>query len=94
MNEDKQYFETDDLSECKVMKKVHICPLTTSLSNNHEDSCSLRLLNNVATDEKVCSMELIKLSQPEFLLFKSIWYYATPFQIELAIHCHSNYWHH
>ena len=35
----------------------------------------------------------MKLSQPEFLLDKGIWYYATPSRIELAIHCHSNYWH-
>ena len=52
MKEDKKYFETD-LSKYKVMKKVHICPLNTSLSNNHDDSCSLRLLNNVVNNEKL-----------------------------------------
>ena len=50
-------------------------------------------MNNVATEEKICNKELIKLSQLEFLLIKGLWYYATPSQIELAIHCHSNYWH-
>ena len=53
INGDNQYFETNDLSECKVMKRVHVCPLTTSLSNNHDDNYSLSLLNNVVNNEKL-----------------------------------------
>ena len=87
-----QYFESDDLSTCKIVKNIHICPLATSLNKNQKESCALSLLNNIPIEDRICNTELLRLSQPQFSLSKGLWYYATPFPIELAIHCHSKYW--
>ena len=87
-----KYFERNTLADCKKSQNIYVCPLTTQLNVNHNQSCALRLINNIMPLEPICSTNLVRLSAPTFYLDKGIWYYSTPYPIELKISCNDKYY--
>ena len=86
------YAEFEDLSHCQKVKSAHVCPVERSLNRDPNDSCQLRLINNIVPFEPTCNMEVSHLKQPIFKYMKEFWYYAIPTPVKLTITCKDNYW--
>ena len=91
-NQDR-YMETNDLSYCQKIKTVHVCPIKTNFYGKHNESCTLRLIENITPIEPTCNEELVQLNQPVFKYLKNYWYYAIPAPIDLQIMCKDDVWH-